>query len=184
MNNNHPDDLLLISEAAAILGVRISHVQDMIESGQFRTILRGGTVYIRSSDLERTTIDPPQRDPSPTHKALPWMIAAVTCTIIIGSSLPNVTIGDHDKEIHWLAYFVLTALVTLSHPRLRTALLGITLVFALGSLLEYQQLYIPGRNFGYDDLAANYLGVISGAILGFLLQRHRLQRGPAPPRTH
>jgi VanZ family protein len=183
MKSNQPDDLLMISEAAAILGVRVSHIQDMIESGQLRTLLRDGNVYIRSSDLERITIDPPQRDPSPAHKALPWMIAAVTCAIIIGSTLPNVTIGDHDKEAHWLAYLVLTALVTLSHPRLRTALLGITLVFALGSLLEYLQLYIPGRNFGYDDLSANYLGVISGAILGFLLQRHRLQRGPAQPHT-
>lgn len=166
-----------MTEAAAILGVPNSEIQNMIDGGKVKTLVRDNAVYLRSSDLEDIARGPAQSRQHLPHKALRWAAAAAAGAIIVGSLLPNVTIGEVDKEAHWLAYLVLSTLTSLSVVRVRTTMMAISLVLVFGALLEYLQHFIPGRNFELDDLAANYLGVISGVILGFMLKRHRGPHG-------
>jgi hypothetical protein len=171
MMMDRSEEWLTITEAAAIFGVPISQIESMIDGGRVKTTLRDNAVHLHSHDMERIARDFAESRPPSSHKASRWAVAAAGATIV-GSVLPNWSIGEYHKEAHWLAYLVLTTLVTLSVVRLRTTVMSILFILALGAFLEYLQNFIPGRNAQFDDWTANYLGVISGAILGFLLKQH------------
>ncbi len=177
MKRDRFHDLLTISDAASILGMPISEVQGLIDGGKVGTVLRGDTVCLRSSDLERIARDSgPGRSHSPPS-TLRWMAVGAAVAITAGSLLPNVSIGEYDKAMHWVAYLVLSGLLVLSTMRSRTMVIGIALIFLLNPVLECLQQFIPGRSVESGDLAANFLGVLSGVILGcWLRQRWGLPR--------
>jgi hypothetical protein len=177
MKLDRSEELMTISEAAAILGVPISQIESMIGGGRLKTALRGNAVYLRSNDLERFARAPLETRSHSHHRALRWMVVAAAGATIVASVLPNLSIGEYHKEAHWLAYLVLTTLVTVSVVRLRTTLMSISLVLAMSAFLEYLQNFIPGRDAQFDDWTANYLGVISGFILGFWLKQHWRPQG-------
>ena len=45
------------------------------------------------------------------------------------------------------------------------------LAIASSVLFECAQLYVPERSFGFDDMAANMVGVIIGGFLGWAIRR-------------
>jgi VanZ family protein len=99
--------------------------------------------------------------------------AALVVLVVIGSLLPAASapmemiaaLHINDKVQHVIAYLSLAFLPALHEPRRRLAYIAIGLV-ALGVLLEFGQLWSPGRSFEIGDMLADAAGVIAGASIG------------------
>jgi VanZ family protein len=75
-----------------------------------------------------------------------------------------------DKVLHWGGYAVLAFLPAL-HERLRTAILAILALAAVGVLLEFAQLHVEGRSFEILDMAADGGGLLCGFAAGLPWRR-------------
>ena len=71
----------------------------------------------------------------------------------------------NDKALHSIAYMSLAFLPALHERCRRFAYIAPGLV-ALGVLLEFGQLWSPGRSFEIGDMLADAAGVIVGASIG------------------
>jgi len=71
----------------------------------------------------------------------------------------------NDKVEHVVAYLSLAFLPALHERRRRLAYIAPGLV-ALGVLLEFGQLWSPGRTFEIGDMLADAAGVIAGMSIG------------------
>jgi VanZ family protein len=99
--------------------------------------------------------------------------AALIALVVIGSLLPAAStpmrtiaaLHVNDKALHLIAYVSLAFLPALHERRRRLAYIAAGLV-ALGVLLEFGQLWSPGRSFEIGDMAADAAGVIAGASIG------------------
>lgn len=100
-----------------------------------------------------------------------WGICVIA--VIVGSLLP----GDsallravdyflsNDKLQHFCAYAALAFLPAI-HERPRILIGLLLLAAAMGVLLEFGQVYSPGRAFDVHDMAADGLGILAGTLLG------------------
>ncbi len=70
---------------------------------------------------------------------------------------------------HGLAYGLLAWLPVLQERRRNAAVL-VVLVAALGVVLEFGQLYSPGRSFDTHDMIADFAGIMVGAVTGLCLR--------------
>jgi VanZ family protein len=112
-----------------------------------------------------------------------WRIvwAVLIVLVVIGSLLPADSVimekldalPVNDKVQHFAAYAALAFVPTLHESATR---LGIFLGFVvvLGVLLEYGQLYSPGRSFDVNDMLADGIGVLAGFFIGRPLRAWRL----------
>jgi VanZ family protein len=99
--------------------------------------------------------------------------AALIGLVVIGSLLPAATVPIrmigalhiNDKALHTVAYVSLAFLPALYERRRRLAYIAVGLV-ALGVLLEFGQLWSPGRSFEIGDMLADAAGVIAGTSIG------------------
>ncbi len=99
--------------------------------------------------------------------------AALVVVVVIGSLLPAASapmqalaaFHINDKVEHVLAYLSLAFLPALHERRRRLLYFAVGLV-ALGVLLEFGQLWSPGRSFEIGDMVADAAGVIAGASIG------------------
>ncbi|MEO8127228.1 MAG: VanZ family protein [Bryobacteraceae bacterium] len=106
---------------------------------------------------------------------LAWICALIT--VLVGSLLPGDStpiemlgaLHVNDKVEHALAYLVL-ALLPVLHERVRHAAVIVAAVAALGVLLEFGQLYSPGRSFDTHDMIADFVGVAVGTVIGLGLR--------------
>ena len=104
-----------------------------------------------------------------------WSVCLVV--VIIGSLLPADSaamrtldkLDINDKVQHILAYAALGFLPAI-HERRRTLAVLLVLAAALGVLLEYGQLYSPGRSFDVYDMLADAIGIVIGAAIGLSLR--------------
>jgi VanZ family protein len=69
-----------------------------------------------------------------------------------------------DKALHFIAYFVLSVLMTLALQAPRKMLWGMLGLVAMGGMLEILQGWV-GRDMSALDELANSLGVVAGASL-------------------
>ena len=118
-----------------------------------------------------------------------WLICLLA--IIVGSLLPAESapmlaldkLAINDKVQHLLAYCFLAFLPAIHEGRRNLAVL-LVMAPALGVLLEFGQLYSPGRSFDVYDMVADAAGVIIGAAVGWALRRRFLHwtggRSPVP----
>jgi len=98
--------------------------------------------------------------------------------VVMGSLTPGVempvSFWNADKFVHLFAYFWLALLpVLIAKSKKRSLLLSFGLIL-LGCVLEFGQMYVPGRMFSLADMAANTAGVFLGFSLG---ERCRLRFG-------
>jgi len=104
-----------------------------------------------------------------------WSLSAIA--VIVGSLLPAQSaameslakLAINDKVEHFLGYVVLGMLPSL-HRRgwsLSAFLIG---TLALGILLEFGQMYSPGRSFDLWDMAADAVGTAAGLCIGLLFR--------------
>jgi VanZ family protein len=97
--------------------------------------------------------------------------------IIVGSLLPSDSFALRalerlpisDKAEHALAYAVLT-LLPVFHEKWRDVAILLVIVAAMGILLEFGQLYSPGRSYDIHDMLADAAGIIIGIASGLLLR--------------
>jgi VanZ family protein len=106
---------------------------------------------------------------------LVWFGCALA--VIVGSLLPSDSFAIrtlerlplNDKAQHALAYAVLT-LLPVFHEKWRSAAILLVMVAAMGILLEFAQLYSPGRSYDIHDMLADAAGIIIGIGGGLLLR--------------
>lgn len=100
------------------------------------------------------------------------VVAAIVGSLLPGDSGAMQTISAfhvNDRVQHGLAYTLLAWLPVL-HERRRNAAVLLVLVAALGILLEFGQLYSPGRSFDTHDMIADFAGIVVGAVIGLCLR--------------
>lgn len=104
-----------------------------------------------------------------------WCICAGA--VIVGSLLPAESailkavdyFLSNDRLQHFCAYGVLAFLPAI-HERPRILIGLLLLTAAMGVLLEFGQVYSPGRSFDVRDMAADGFGIAAGALLGLPLR--------------
>lgn len=78
------------------------------------------------------------------------------------------------NTLHCVLYALLTVLWAIALVRLRRPILwAASFAFSYGVLLEYAQLFVPGRYPGLLDIGLNTLGVLIGAALAASLNGAR-----------
>lgn len=95
------------------------------------------------------------------------LIVVITGSLLPGNSTPMLAIeslGVSDKLEHCAAYAVL-AFLPCVYERWRVVALLLTLAAAIGVLMEFGQLFSPGRSFDIYDMLADGIGVMIGAAV-------------------
>lgn len=90
--------------------------------------------------------------------------------VIFLSLIPSAAIstGMHsDKLAHFLAYGVMGFLAYVSVESRHNKAYLFVFVIALGVVLEFFQLYLPGRSASFFDIIANTVGTIIGYLLAW-----------------
>ena len=107
----------------------------------------------------------------PGHKVL--QIVAWGCVAAL--ALASLTPGDEmirtalpGQFEHLLAYSFATTICMLAYPRCNTWRMASMLVTYAG-LLEFAQLFAPGRHSRFSDFAMSSCGILFGVIAGVLL---------------
>lgn len=112
----------------------------------------------------------------------PWFFALWLAAFVIlfllyvlpGAAPPTAIAGielDLDKFVHALAHGSLMAMPLAIAPNRRLALVMAALAIASAVLFECAQLFVPQRSFGFDDMAANMVGVVIGGFVGRAIHR-------------
>lgn len=118
-----------------------------------------------------------KRPSAQQRKVLRWLWGVTVLVVVIGSLLPASAaplrmlnqLHANDKVLHFLAYSALALLPALHENWRKMALLA-PLMILTGVLLEFGQLYSPGRAFEVADMVANACGVFCGLALGLRLR--------------
>lgn len=112
--------------------------------------------------------------------AILWLAALLVATLTPGDQLPKQPdVVGFDKLIHVGLFVILVFLwnrvggAAKNNSKYQASILTNYLVFGIifAILVEYLQLFIPGRSFNYWDLAANLSGGAIGTVCFYILQR-------------
>jgi VanZ family protein len=100
-----------------------------------------------------------------------WLFWPALMLVVWGELTPHPpAIAASDKLLHFLAYFGLSGLATAAMGRVRSALVIVLVLIALGGALEIAQSF-TGRDAEWLDEAANAAGAILGALMGLAFLR-------------
>jgi|GEM_PF-1700974 len=116
-----------------------------------------------------------------------WLIIIITLSVIpyhLGNQLTGTdTTFRWDYLEHFGGYFLLAVLAGLwladrrnLRLKLTAVILIITTGFAISYILEYIQLYVPGRAYNLVDAAYNAAGLLAGTLFVSLVVLPVLQR--------
>ena len=120
-----------------------------------------------------------------------WLLLIIILSVMPytqSEGLPDTeTVFRWDYLEHFAGYFLLALLAALwrADRNLSLPLSGIIIIIAGGSvisfILEYIQLYIPGRAFNMIDVASNITGLLAGLLTAYFIILPALQRRYLPP---
>ncbi len=120
--------------------------------------------------------------------SITWLVFLVVLSLIPydGSDILPETDSDFrwDYLEHFAGYFILGGLITLWRfdRNFRLPLLEIILVlgagFIVSFLLEYAQVFIPGRSFNIVDAAYNISGLAAGILGAWFIIGRLILSGP------
>lgn len=112
------------------------------------------------------------------------MILIFFASSLTDTGLPE---GPSDKSVHFAVYAVLAVLwlraladgraANVTPARTALAVLAATVY---GFSDEAHQYFVPGRHAAWQDLAADAVGALAGAVLGLLVGRIRRQTSGRP----
>lgn len=114
---------------------------------------------------------------SPRVLAPLWTILIFIGLSLPGSRLPDSSVLEFDKLIHFGLFFVLTLLwlAAISRGRIGPGLAVLTIILAFSVLSELYQAWLPfGRTADFLDSAADALGAVTGFLLWLPLRHHLL----------
>jgi len=103
---------------------------------------------------------------------LKLIFIAYTLLVMTLSLIPTAIGGSAmyaDKLAHFIAYGGMGFLAYISVGSVNKRVYLFLLVISLGVVLEFFQLYIPGRGASFVDIMANTLGAIVGCFVGWKL---------------
>ena len=114
------------------------------------------------------------------RRAAALLLAAMVAAIFIAGAQPfavNLIPAPWDKFAHAGIFFLICIAIGVASGLTGARMLVVALSGAvlLGMLDEWHQVFLPGRNAGLDDLAADVLGALLGAAVLLLRQRRRDQ---------
>ncbi len=97
------------------------------------------------------------------------VLAMIAGGLFIGGAQPfavNLIPPPWDKSAHFALFALISAAIGLASGRsgARMVLLAVAGALLLGLVDEWHQGFLPGRNAGLDDLLADLLGAIAGAL--------------------
>ena len=97
------------------------------------------------------------------------LLVLMTGALLIGGAQPfavNLIPAPWDKFAHIALFALISAAIGLASGRsgVRMVLLAVAGALLLGLVDEWHQGFLPGRNAGLDDLAADFLGALAGAL--------------------
>src|SRR4051812_21956477 len=101
-----------------------------------------------------------------------WLIAVIVGSLLPGNTTAMRAINElhvNDKVQHYVGYALLGFLPAL-HERRRTLTLLLLFSAVMGVLLEVGQLYSPERSLDVFDMVADFMGIVSGSLLGVALR--------------
>ena len=121
------------------------------------------------------------------RKVFFWILLIVySIMIFIFSSQPEVGVEQYfygqDKVMHFFVYGIhaFLCLLTLCNKTLSSKFiqyfLALIISFSYGIFNEIYQYFIPEREFSFEDILANSLGVITFLILVYIFQNKKLKR--------
>ena len=79
-------------------------------------------------------------------------------------------IEGSDKILHMLAFLLLTIMPVIAFEKMRSIVIGVSLIFAIGIFIEYAQMFIPTRYPEVMDAVFNVMGVGVGTMIGLSLR--------------
>ena len=106
------------------------------------------------------------------------LLVLMTGALFIGGAQPfavNLIPAPWDKFAHIALFALIGAAIGLASGRsgVRMVLLAVAGALLLGLVDEWHQGFLPGRNAGMGDLAADLLGALAGALGLAFYQRGR-----------
>lgn len=112
------------------------------------------------------------------HAIYRYLFWAGIVIVTVFSLIPrdiNEMIGVNiwDKLEHFSTYCILLILGRLAYPDKKNLVKTVAGLFLLGCSLEILQIYIPNRQAGIDDAAANTLGIIAGTVIEYFIRKIR-----------
>jgi len=93
-----------------------------------------------------------------------WVVAASLAPVQDGPSVGN------DKLLHFIAYFALAGLVSISTWSVRWCLFAVAFIIVLGGVLEIVQPHY-GRAGDWLDFFADAAGAVSGFLAAFAIRQ-------------
>jgi VanZ family protein len=101
-------------------------------------------------------------------RILIWFLFLLLTIFILLSPRTFIDNGLHvDKIIHFGIFAILTALSFFTFSKLKRSyqvlLIGLLILF--GFTMENLQKFIPNRDFSYQDMYANFLGILVGFLI-------------------
>lgn len=96
--------------------------------------------------------------------------AGAIVAVLIVSLLPEIRFSNGvDKGAHFAVYALLATIPVFTLERRFFIVASLVLLFTFSGLVEVLQ-HFTGREGSFGDLLANGLGVITGAVTGYLLK--------------
>ena len=100
-----------------------------------------------------------------------WFIVTLLLFLTIIPTPPTPIALPHiDKIYHFLAFTGTTFLMMTAYRKLNDFMV-ISAATSLGITIEIVQYFVPNRGFSYEDMAADFIGVIVGFSLYKLLTK-------------
>jgi VanZ family protein len=110
--------------------------------------------------------------------AILWALFILILTLSPGSAVPEVRIVGIDKAVHFFLFGVLMLLTLWEFLKNKKQEvpdnlfpLSFSLCIGYGIMIEFIQIYIPGRSFSVYDMMANTLGVLMGFLIFRLMKK-------------
>lgn len=75
-----------------------------------------------------------------------------------------------DKMLHMLIFCLLMLWPAMTARKIHHAIYTALLFFSAGLCIEIMQSFVPGRNTEALDILYNTVGIITGAVIGYLLR--------------
>ena len=117
-------------------------------------------------------------------RILGWLavIVIIVLSVLPGEDRPHTGVSGHFE--HVIAYSITAALLTFGYKGWRSAITIVSGLAFLAGLMEFFQIYIPGRHSGFDDFASSAIGAIFGIALANVLSWDPKDQSPPMTRRH